>query len=60
MSDDNNKSRKNPETDETQDADNSAKAAREGVEPAKEIGGADGPDPTRYGDWEMNGRCVDF
>ena len=18
------------------------------------------PDPTRYGDWEINGRCVDF
>lgn len=20
----------------------------------------DGPDPTRYGDWEKKGRCVDF
>ncbi len=20
----------------------------------------DGPDPTRYGDWEKNGRCIDF
>lgn len=28
--------------------------------PAKEIGGRDGPDPTRYGDWEKNGRCIDF
>jgi hypothetical protein len=27
---------------------------------AKEIGGRDGPDPTRYGDWEKNGRCIDF
>ena len=26
----------------------------------KEIGGRKGPDPTRYGDWEKNGRCVDF
>jgi hypothetical protein len=25
-----------------------------------EIGGPPGPDPTRYGDWERNGRCVDF
>jgi hypothetical protein len=25
-----------------------------------EIGGTKGPDPTRYGDWEHNGRCVDF
>ncbi len=26
----------------------------------REIGGRDGPDPTRFGDWEKNGRCVDF
>jgi hypothetical protein len=26
----------------------------------KEIGGRPGPDPTRYGDWEKNGRCIDF
>jgi hypothetical protein len=25
-----------------------------------EIGGRDGPDPVRYGDWERNGRCIDF
>jgi hypothetical protein len=25
-----------------------------------EIGGPQGPEPTRYGDWERNGRCVDF
>lgn len=25
-----------------------------------EIGGRDGPDPTRYGDWEYKGRCIDF
>jgi len=28
--------------------------------PAVEIGGRKGPDPTRYGDWEKNGRCIDF
>jgi hypothetical protein len=28
--------------------------------PPKEIGGRNGPDPTRFGDWEKNGRCVDF
>ncbi|MGH8506735.1 MAG: DUF1674 domain-containing protein [Stenotrophobium sp.] len=28
---------------------------------AGEIGGRkDGPEPTRYGDWEKNGRCIDF
>ena len=26
----------------------------------KEIGGRDGPEPTRYGDWEKAGRCIDF
>jgi hypothetical protein len=26
----------------------------------REIGGPSGPEPTRYGDWEINGRCVDF
>jgi hypothetical protein len=25
-----------------------------------EIGGPAGPEPTRFGDWERNGRCVDF
>ncbi|KGQ20403.1 DUF1704 domain containing protein [Lysobacter dokdonensis DS-58] len=25
-----------------------------------EIGGRKGPDPVRYGDWEKNGRCIDF
>jgi hypothetical protein len=25
-----------------------------------EIGGQKGPEPTRYGDWEKNGRCTDF
>lgn len=25
-----------------------------------EVGGRGGPDPTRYGDWEKNGRCIDF
>ena len=34
------------------------------VEPAvplpREIGGREGPEPTRFGDWEKNGRCIDF
>lgn len=25
-----------------------------------EVGGRGGLDPTRYGDWEKNGRCIDF
>ena len=27
---------------------------------APEVGGREGPEPTRYGDWEKNGRCIDF
>ncbi|WP_348675787.1 DUF1674 domain-containing protein [uncultured Abyssibacter sp.] len=26
----------------------------------EEFGGPKGPEPTRYGDWERKGRCVDF
>ncbi|MBK1669898.1 hypothetical protein CKO28_17830 [Rhodovibrio sodomensis] len=26
----------------------------------KEVGGPDGPEPTRYGDWERGGICYDF
>jgi len=29
-------------------------------ESSDEIGGRPGPDPARYGDWEKNGRCIDF
>ncbi|MGE0030239.1 MAG: DUF1674 domain-containing protein [Steroidobacteraceae bacterium] len=25
-----------------------------------ERGGPPGPEPTRYGDWEKAGRCIDF
>jgi len=25
-----------------------------------ELGGRAGPEPTRFGDWEKNGRCIDF
>jgi hypothetical protein len=26
----------------------------------REIGGPTGPEPTRFGDWERKGRCIDF
>ncbi len=39
-------------------AANTAGAAASG--PAREIGGPVGPEPTRFGDWEKNGRCIDF
>jgi hypothetical protein len=34
-------------------------AANANIRPV-EIDGPEGPDPTRYGDWERNGRCIDF
>jgi hypothetical protein len=29
-------------------------------DPPIEVGGRNGPEPTRYGDWESKGRCIDF
>lgn len=37
-----------------------APPAPEQTDKPKEIGGPKGPEPTRYGDWERNGRCTDF
>jgi hypothetical protein len=28
--------------------------------PPREVGGPKGPEPTRFGDWEKSGRCIDF
>ncbi len=36
------------------------KAAADGKAMPKEIGGTDGPEPTRYGDWEHKGIASDF
>ncbi len=36
-----------------------AEAAAKG-KPPKETGGPEGLEPTRYGDWEKAGRCIDF
>ena len=38
----------------------SDKAADEKPPRPREIGGPKGPEPTRYGDWEIGGRCIDF
>ena len=48
---------------ETDDQDRSPPDGDEVVpeeRPAREIGGPKGPEPTRYGDWEKAGRCIDF
>ena len=41
-------------------ADDAAGKTESSDERPKEIGGRKGPDPTRYGDWEKGGRCIDF
>ncbi len=41
------------------EAETRRRAKKEGELP-KEIGGRDGPEPTRYGDWEKNGIASDF
>ncbi|MFZ5533832.1 MAG: DUF1674 domain-containing protein [Pseudomonadota bacterium] len=35
-------------------------AAQQPPSPPEEIGGPKGLEPTRYGDWERRGRCIDF
>ena len=55
-------------SDQKQESDDEAreKAPKESVSQVhkpvlvKEIGGPKGLEPTRYGDWERNGRCIDF
>jgi hypothetical protein len=59
-----------PTDDQTAPADSAAAAASDKPEdgcgaptappPPEEIGGPTGPEPTRFGDWERKGRCIDF
>ncbi len=44
-----------PKVDDTAD-----KVADRPADRPREIGGRGGLDPTRYGDWEKAGRCIDF
>ena len=37
-----------------------AERDRKATDQPKEAGGRDGPEPTRYGDWEINGLTSDF
>jgi hypothetical protein len=64
MADDTSKKRQSVSDPNDPNAENvAAESSRDGSgEPRaeKEIGGRGGLDPTRYGDWEKNGRCIDF
>jgi len=42
------------------EAEERRKAAEAQDPRPKELGGRDGPDPARYGDWEKKGIAVDF
>lgn len=42
------------------DAERLRKKKFEDEDRPEEIGGPEGPDPVRYGDWERKGRAVDF
>ena len=59
--------KKNPESTPKAEAEHEAGAddARPGGaggdnDVPAEYGGPRGKEPTRYGDWERNGRCIDF
>jgi hypothetical protein len=45
---------------DTVPASGAPQAAPRNAEAPPEHGGRGGLDPTRYGDWEKNGRCIDF
>lgn len=55
---------RNPTPAEDGPAEARPAARRTVLEPGKtgtgEVGGPRGLEPTRYGDWEMKGRCIDF
>lgn len=52
------------ESQRSADADEAAPTSAEtpqaSANVAIEIGGREGLEPTRYGDWEKGGRCIDF
>ena len=64
MRDDNVKSRVNknsaPEPSDIATNGQAAGDDKTNANGQKEVGGRDGPDPTRFGDWEKHGRCIDF
>ncbi len=41
-------------------AERRRKAETDAKDMPKELGGRDGPDPARYGDWEKKGIAIDF
>ena len=50
--------RETPDRDQAIDEDEAGEPEQDRA--PREYGGRKGKDPTRYGDWEKNGRCIDF
>lgn len=50
----------NDAEDNLQDEAGQSESAESSDNAPTEIGGRKGPEPTRFGDWEKNGRCIDF
>jgi len=46
--------------DKSSPSEDNGTEADEQNQPPEEYGGPKGKEPTRYGDWEKNGRCIDF
>ena len=53
-------SNKTTKLNEEKEQNNTKDKLNENVNIPKEQGGPNGPEPTRYGDWEKAGRCSDF
>jgi hypothetical protein len=49
-----------PELDSPASQQSNSLPSPQSTSTALEIGGREGPDPTRFGDWEKAGRCIDF
>jgi hypothetical protein len=59
-SDPENSAAENARQDSPESDDTAGEVADRPAERPREIGGRGGLDPTRYGDWEKAGRCIDF
>jgi hypothetical protein len=51
---------KKPAPPEPPKAEPAAPVPPEKPKKVEEIGGPPGPEPTRYGDWQFNGKVTDF
>ena len=51
---------KNKKDNDRQDEAKIKSSVKNQKQSSREYGGREGPDPTRFGDWEKGGRCIDF